>query len=131
MLRLFRRGAGPGARLGLRPLSISSDLSNNSNTCEKPDFAQQFQGKHFDFCRDERSIYRWWDARGLFRPEACSLHESKAAGRPTGPPFVVPMPPPNVTGHLHMGHAMFLAVQDALVRQMRMAGREALWLPGT
>lgn len=41
------------------------------------------------------------------------------------------MPPPNVTGKLHMGHAMFVTLQDIMVRYARMAGKKTLWLPGT
>ncbi len=64
--------------------------------------------------------YRFWEDGGFFRADA-------ASGKP---PFVVPMPPPNVTGRLHMGHALQDAVQDALVRMRRMQGFEALWIPG-
>ena len=47
------------------------------------------------------------------------------------PPFVIVMPPPNVTGVLHMGHALDNAIQDAIIRYKRMRGFEALWVPGT
>lgn len=46
-------------------------------------------------------------------------------------PFVMSMPPPNVTGALHMGHAMFVTLQDIMARYHRMRGRPVLWLPGT
>lgn len=49
----------------------------------------------------------------------------------TGDPFSMAMPPPNVTGRLHMGHAMFVALQDIMTRFARMQGRPTLWLPGT
>lgn len=49
----------------------------------------------------------------------------------SGDPFAMPMPPPNVTGRLHMGHAMFVTLQDIMARFMRMRGRPTLWLPGT
>lgn len=45
--------------------------------------------------------------------------------------FVVPMPPPNVTGYLHMGHAIFLTLQDIMIRFNRMRGIETVWVPGT
>ena len=45
--------------------------------------------------------------------------------------FTIPLPPPNVTGKLHVGHAMMVAVEDAMVRQARMAGYKTLWVPGT
>ena len=49
----------------------------------------------------------------------------------TGIPFSMAMPPPNVTGRLHMGHAMFVTLQDIMTRFARMSGRPCLWLPGT
>lgn len=49
----------------------------------------------------------------------------------TGEPFSMAMPPPNVTGKLHMGHAMFVALQDIMTRFARMQGRPTLWLPGS
>ena len=71
----------------------------------------------------ETELYQWWMARGLFRPE------SHAPG--SGVPYVVMMPPPNVTAVLHMGHGLNNTVQDVLIRFERMRGRAALWLPGT
>ncbi len=68
----------------------------------------------------ERDLYARWVAAGAF---------TARAGR--GDPWVVMMPPPNVTAQLHMGHGLNNAVQDTLVRFERMRGREALWLPGT
>ncbi len=49
----------------------------------------------------------------------------------TGEPFSMAMPPPNVTGRLHMGHAMFVTLQDIMTRYARMCDRPTLWLPGT
>ena len=65
---------------------------------------------------------------GFFRPE--QQIESGLAD-PDAPPFVISMPPPNVTGVLHLGHAITSAVQDMLIRYHRMAGRPTLWVPGT
>jgi hypothetical protein len=59
-----------------------------------------------------------WEESGYFKP----------AG--DGEPFVIAMPPPNVTGALHMGHAMFVTLQDIMVRWARMNGKQALWIPG-
>jgi valyl-tRNA synthetase len=72
----------------------------------------------------ESHLYAWWQARGLFAPEA-------GPGGPDAPPYVVMMPPPNVTAVLHMGHGLNNTVQDVLVRFERMRGRRTLWLPGT
>jgi valyl-tRNA synthetase len=63
--------------------------------------------------------YEAWESSGVFAPSG------------DGEPFCIVLPPPNVTGALHMGHALDHALQDALVRQRRMAGFNTLWLPGT
>ncbi|KAL3617586.1 hypothetical protein CASFOL_037907 [Castilleja foliolosa] len=77
--------------------------------------------KAFDFTAEER-IYKWWESKGYFKP---------SFERGINDPFVVSMPPPNVTGSLHMGHAMFVTLEDIMVRYNRMKGRPTLWLPGT
>jgi valyl-tRNA synthetase len=71
----------------------------------------------------ESELYQSWIDRGLFSPE------SHAPG--SGEPYVIMMPPPNVTAVLHMGHGLNNTVQDVLVRFERMRGRRALWVPGT
>ncbi len=76
----------------------------------------------------EAGWYGFWEGHGFFGAHAERAQAQRAAGTP---PFVIPMPPPNVTGRLHMGHALQDAVQDALVRMHRMKGVEALWIPGT
>ena len=76
----------------------------------------------------EEKLYRWWESQGFFRPE--QQIESGLAD-PDAPPFVISMPPPNVTGVLHLGHATTSAVEDMLIRYNRMAGRPTLWVPGT
>ena len=68
----------------------------------------------------ESQIYQMWQEGGYFRAE---VDESKK-------PFTIVMPPPNVTGQLHMGHAMDATLQDTLIRFKRMQGYNALWLPG-
>lgn len=73
----------------------------------------------------EKEIYSWWENSGCFQPDA----KQKPNGEKE--PYVIPMPPPNVTGRLHMGHAIFVALQDVLARFHRMRGRPVLWLPGT
>ncbi|GAQ82275.1 valyl-tRNA synthetase [Klebsormidium nitens] len=77
--------------------------------------------KNFDFTAEER-LYSWWSTNGYFKP-----NESDNSQKP----FVMSMPPPNVTGALHMGHAMFVTLQDIMARYHRMRGRPVLWLPGT
>ena len=68
----------------------------------------------------ESRWYAWWESKGFFRADA---HSEK-------PSFVIMMPPPNVTGSLHMGHMLNQTVQDAIVRRKRMQGFNTLWLPG-
>src|SRR5688572_8296815 len=66
--------------------------------------------------------YEFWAKHGVFR----ATDEAEDPRRP----YVVSMPPPNVTGSLHMGHALFGTIQDVLIRHKRMQGRNALWQPG-
>ncbi len=68
----------------------------------------------------EDTIYKQWVEDGNFKPSTG-----------TGKPFVIVMPPPNVTGILHMGHALNNSLQDILIRYYRMTGRPTLWVPGT
>ncbi|WP_420454638.1 valine--tRNA ligase [Rubrivirga sp.] len=72
----------------------------------------------------EATWYRYWEDGGFFHAEPDAVLEGGKK------PFVIPMPPPNVTGRLHMGHALQDTVQDLLVRFKRMQGFEALWIPG-
>lgn len=74
----------------------------------------------------EAGRYEWWEERGLFKPEFGPDGKVKPEGY-----FVIPIPPPNVTGSLHMGHALTNALQDTLIRWQRMKGKTTLWLPGT
>lgn len=69
----------------------------------------------------EEKIYQWWESSGYF----------KAQDQSTKPPFSIILPPPNVTGFLHMGHALDHTIQDLLIRWKRMSGYNTLWLPGT
>mmetsp|Transcript_22187 Transcript_22187/g.42430 ORF Transcript_22187/g.42430 Transcript_22187/m.42430 type:complete len:1128 (-) Transcript_22187:123-3506(-) len=79
----------------------------------------------------ESSIYSWWEAAGCFDPDAKRAFLSSSSSSSNKQPYVLPMPPPNVTGRLHMGHAIFVALQDVLARFHRMRGRPVLWTPGT
>jgi valyl-tRNA synthetase len=69
----------------------------------------------------EARLYAEWEARGYFKP----------GRKPKAEPFTIVIPPPNVTGSLHMGHALNNTIQDILVRFERMRGRDVLWQPGT
>jgi valyl-tRNA synthetase len=76
--------------------------------------------KTFDPAAIESRWYAYWEEGGLFRPE-----------RPNADPFTIVIPPPNVTGSLHIGHALDNTLQDILVRHARLKGKDALWVVGT
>ena len=78
--------------------------------------AKNYRPKDF-----EDRIYAQWEENGAFAPDANAPKD----------PFTVMMPPPNITGQLHMGHALDQSLQDVLIRYKRMQGHETLWLPGT
>ncbi|MBQ5487521.1 MAG: valine--tRNA ligase [Clostridia bacterium] len=77
--------------------------------------------KTYDPSTVEDRLYKHWEESGYF-------HSSP---NPNKPPYCIVIPPPNVTGQLHMGHALDETLQDVLIRYKRMSGFEALWLPGT
>ncbi|HEY7006934.1 MAG TPA: valine--tRNA ligase, partial [Sphingomicrobium sp.] len=76
--------------------------------------------KTFDPAAIEQRWYEHWEREGLFRPD-----------RPNAKPWTIVMPPPNVTGSLHIGHALDNTLQDVLTRRERMLGKDALWVVGT
>ncbi|KAG5652557.1 hypothetical protein H0H81_004566 [Sphagnurus paluster] len=77
----------------------------------------------------EAAWYDWWSAQGFFKPESTDKYFPLAKGE-TREKFVIPAPPPNVTGSLHIGHGLTTAIQDSLVRWNRMRGKETLFAPG-
>lgn len=77
---------------------------------------------------EESRIYEKWEKSGYFTPERMI---DAGLTKPDAKPFTIILPPPNVTGVLHMGHAMMLTIQDILIRYKRMQGFRTLWLPGT
>lgn len=82
----------------------------------KKELAKTYSPKDF-----EDRLYKYWEESGYF----------KAERDPEKKPYTIVMPPPNVTGQLHMGHALDSTLQDILIRFKRMEGYSALWLPGT
>ena len=78
--------------------------------------------KAYDPQAVEQRLYHWWESEGYFRP--------RPSRNPDRPPFVISMPPPNVTGALHLGHAITAALEDVMIRYHRMLGDETLWVPG-
>lgn len=86
---------------------------------------QSFDHPHFQAYNPkavESSWYQWWEKSGFFQPRPARTPET---GR-----FVIPLPPPNVTGALHCGHALANSLQDSLIRWYRMKGYSTLWVPG-
>jgi len=77
----------------------------------------------------EDGIYEKWEKSGYFNPDKLPRQAKSRQGR--GKSFSIVMPPPNVTGTLHLGHAVMLAIEDILIRYHRMKGERTLWLPGT
>ena len=101
--------------------SVHTGTAQPSEAADSAATPQRQQlGKAFEPSSEE-ATYAWWERQGYFRPERC----------PDGEPYTMSMPPANVTGRLHMGHAMFVTLQDIIARYQRMRGRAVLWLPGT
>jgi valyl-tRNA synthetase len=77
--------------------------------------------KAYEHSDVEQRLYAWWERSGFFAPREDAPRE----------PFVISIPPPNVTGELHLGHAMFVTIEDLMIRWRRMQGYKTLWVPGT
>jgi valyl-tRNA synthetase len=84
--------------------------------------------KAYDAGEVEDRIYKLWEESGFFNPDNCV---KAGIAKEDAEVFSIVLPPPNVTGTLHMGHAAMLAIQDILIRYHRMRGHRTLWLPGT
>ncbi len=84
--------------------------------------------KPYDPTACEDAIYHTWEESGFFNPDTCI---EKGITQKDAESFTVTLPPPNVTGVLHLGHAYEDSLQDALVRYARMQGKKTLWIPGT
>ena len=80
--------------------------------------------KAYEPTQHEDNIYQKWEEGGFFDPDNLELAKD-------APSYTIVMPPPNVTGTLHLGHAAMLALEDIMIRTKRMQGHRALWLPGT
>ncbi|XP_026274038.1 valine--tRNA ligase [Frankliniella occidentalis] len=104
-----------------RRISYSSIL--NAETPKK-DVSGKLPQK-YDAEAVESEWYRWWEQEGFFKVQTNTknLQEKQT--------FTMILPPPNVTGTLHLGHALTVTIQDVLARWMRMCGRNVLWIPGT
>ncbi len=83
--------------------------------------------KGYEAKNHEDEIYTEWEKSGYFNPD----NLPKIDGKERTEKFSIVLPPPNVTGKLHLGHADMLAIEDSIVRFQRMLGKKTLWLPGT
>lgn len=88
---------------------------------QKPAIPEIFL-KPYDPATHEKGIYELWEKSGFFNPDNLPGERSE--------PFSIVMPPPNANGSLHAGHALFVTVQDIMMRYARMQGKKALWIPG-
>ena len=95
---------------------MSSEATNQTNT-PNPDSTSL--STTYDPTTLEANWYQCWEQKGYFKPSG------------QGTPFTIMLPPPNVTGSLHMGHGFNNAIMDALTRHHRMQGHNTLWQPGT
>ncbi|HSR21677.1 MAG TPA: valine--tRNA ligase, partial [Anaerolineales bacterium] len=89
---------------------------------------QQELAKAYDFRATEARVYEMWERAGYFQP---ANDPARPGFDPKVAPFVISIPPPNVTGELHLGHAMFVSMEDLMIRYHRMKGVPTLWVPGT
>ena len=120
--RLFATASGAEGPSGARstsPVMQAVDCPADSTT--GPPMGSEEFAPQYDAQDVEKRLYEWWEQQGYFQPDTSSDKQC----------FVISMPPPNVTGRLHMGHAMFVALEDIIARFQRMRGRPTLWLPGT
>ncbi|KAI8968241.1 tRNA synthetases class I-domain-containing protein [Mycotypha africana] len=93
----------------------------------KKEFAASYDAKAV-----EEGWYEWWNQQGLFRASSADFISQQQQPCPQKKqPFTMITPPPNVTGYLHIGHALTFSIQDALVRWKRMSGYDVKWIPGT
>jgi valyl-tRNA synthetase len=84
--------------------------------------------KVYDFKSTEGRIYQMWEKNGYFQPVN---DPRKPDFDPTRKPYVISIPPPNITGELHLGSALFVSLEDLMIRYHRMKGIPALWVPGS
>jgi valyl-tRNA synthetase len=83
--------------------------------------------KTYDFKSTEQRLYSWWESKGYFSP----VNDPRKPGFDRSKKsFTISIPPPNVTGELHLGHAMGVAMEDLMIRYNRMKGNSTLWVPG-
>lgn len=105
-------------------ISVFFMINNSQN---KPEIPEIFL-KPYDPAEHETKLYTLWEESGFFNPEVCV---EKGITKDDAPVFSMVLPPPNVTGTLHMGSALMVAIEDVFVRHARLQGKKTLWIPGT
>ncbi|PWN87557.1 putative VAS1-valyl-tRNA synthetase [Acaromyces ingoldii] len=119
--------AGSGAKKEKvkKEQKVEPEWVNNTVAGEKKDLSQPMESG-YNPEHVEQSWYQWWEKRQFFTPRPITAEDPYDEKRT----FVIPAPPPNVTGALHIGHALTIAIQDTLVRFYRMKGYRVLFCPG-
>jgi valyl-tRNA synthetase len=97
---------------------------DNTPIGEKKDMSRPMETEYFPK-QVEAAWYAWWEKQKFFHADA-----EKILSNPDMKKFIMVIPPPNVTGSLHLGHALMLSIEDAMTRWRRMCGYQTLWLPG-
>eukprot|EP00727_Mastigamoeba_balamuthi_P002010 m51a1_g11806 putative valine--trna ligase (1185) ;mRNA; f:346372-351255 len=103
------------------PAAPAGPFVNTTPAGEKKDLGEEMAATYSP-PRVEAAWYEWWEKQGFFRPEYNT--------DPAAPKFVMVIPPPNVTGALHLGHALTNSIEDSIARWHRMLGHKTLWVPG-
>src|SRR3569623_1322825 len=101
------------------PKNSSRRAASCTRTYRSTNTAGYFMDKTYDPHAIEQRWYQIWEQNGYFAPQGA------------GPPYCIMIPPPNVTGSLHLGHAFQVSIMVSLIRYLRMNGKKALWQAGT
>ncbi|GLB42945.1 putative class-I aminoacyl-tRNA synthetase family protein [Lyophyllum shimeji] len=118
----------PKAEKAKKDEAAEAPFVNLTPKGEKKDLSQPM-ASGYNPIAVESAWYDWWLAQGFFKPESTDKFYPLKEGEKRDV-FVIPAPPPNVTGSLHIGHGLTVAIQDSLIRWNRMLGRETLFAPG-
>ncbi|GAA5816462.1 hypothetical protein MFLAVUS_009991 [Mucor flavus] len=119
---LVRANTGSAVLFKTARRIVTTRLSSTMVPKPKKEFGPSYNAKVV-----EEGWYEWWNAQGLFRASSADYQNTAKEKKP----FTMITPPPNVTGSLHIGHALTFSVQDAVVRWKRMNGYDVQWIPGT
>lgn len=130
-------GAAPKREKKVKVVEVEEEFVNTTPKGEKKDVSGNMPKSAYNPIAVEAAWYEWWEEKGFFQPRYKEGTEQLLPdGRNyTGEVrdegvFVIPAPPPNVTGSLHTGHALAAALQDTMSRWNRMKGKTVLWVPG-